>query len=347
MRTNGKILLTLTAFLLIPALFLAPAHTGTQKHLVKPDLYIYSADLNITEVGLPYGSSWGFSITDLNNSSNNQGQYGGSPQHFSTYFDIYMLKPGNYSIQSIYALDNSNTLFYGTAVNYKLASGSNHVYIHFYEVNVSTEGLPLNSSLVLELGPYSIEQTMPVHRFSVYMPNGTYNIYSGAKNYYSWNGLSFTINGSSANAIISFVKCYRITFNWESQTGNALNLSEGSHVVEGLLKFTAYEGLQINSTCITYMVPNGTYNITVIPARSTIRTNDGVSVYMEQVNLQSRQITELNVTGTPENFDISFHVAYTPLNLPAKIYAYSPEIAVLAIASFVLLYLAFFRNRRR
>lgn len=346
MRIAGKIIPAFTALLLLAVLFSVPLHTHRISRSVKPDLYIYSAELNVSETGLPYGSSWGFFLNDLNNSANNQGQYVGSPQSFSTYMDLFDLTPGNYSVDSVYVIDNS-IAFQGHVGNFTLKSGANHVCIHFYEVNISTVGLPQNSSLILMPGPYGIEQTMPSHNLSIYMPNGTYSFYAGARDYYSWSDLSFTVNGSSTSTNITFVRCYRITFNWESQAGTPLNLHEGLFWVNGLLDYTAYDGVQINSTFISYMVPNGTYNITVESPVNTFRTSEGITTYMQHVNLVSGGEMESNVTGAPLNYNISFQVTYTPVNVPAKLYTYSPEIAAFGIATAALLYFAFFRKRRR
>lgn len=348
MRFGKKSAYLLLFLFVAPALLLTPVDAHNPKPVSSATMDFSIAELNITETGLPNGAAWGFYLTSTGstNSESDQGFQFNSTD-FRTYVELFNLPTGEYSISSDYALGTSGVVFSQSVGSYYLSGSLNVVNIHFYRVNITTSGLPGNVPLLLSLDGF--RTVMPAHSFTIYMPNGSFHAYAGARDYYSRDNLNFNVSGTPVDANINFARCYNITIHFEAAGGQPLP-EKAADVLGSITTFygleTSYEGGYHNGSFTSFMVPNGTYSITVSPGSFTENIHYGSVIYALQLKLASHQKFNLNVNGSRENLTLTYSETYTPSNLQAKIYTYGVEAAIPS-AILIIAGTFLFLNRKR
>lgn len=275
--------------------------------------------VTVTGNNIPPGHQWEFSL-HLGNLysymfSNSQTYYNGSTETQYVTNGTYGISAGEqiYSDLNIYSLVGNVTVD-GKPVN---------ISMDFNRVNLTASGLPGNTSwgfygsnsFQLPNGSmYLSDGLYPgiAANVTLFLPNGTVSFQPVAKGYYT-KGANLEVSSGFNNVTVEFQKEYPVTFH----TDDVLGLLMESWEVQGIpYTFDGHPYLGAFSSSLTYMLPNGTYNVTIsFPYGNAYQDTVNGSSYTASI---SAHIEEgiVTVAGSSQSINVSFSVSYTKVVTP-------------------------------
>lgn len=314
--------------------------------------FIEQFNVSITEIGVPQGYDWEFTLTDVNNSSNNWGTSGPPFRITQSMYEAsgtYRLQVGSNPVPAVSVLGDVGDII--------VDNGSVNKTVRFYEVNITQEGLPVNFTNwgfhYLYSGANSNGTTFDRSGFypgtagpiTLYLPNSTYSVNPVAKDFYS-TPLNFSMNGKSLNLTETFYRTYCVTF-----IEHGLNNSIGEYWEAG--GFPMAYGMSspyiAGAKAEAFLVPNGTFsfNITNIPTQIFMNGNlYNVSVALENAN------NTFTVNGNNTTVDLYFNATmslvkqYKPNEPSTVLPSLYDRIAIVAIVVAGVITSAYFYRKR-
>lgn len=263
--------------------------------------------------GIPANFSWSYS---LRGSPTIQYLFDQSATYYNGSKQVQYVVNGTYSLfageQLYYDLD-----IYSIVGNVTVNGEPINLNLSFNRFNLSATGLPentswgfygsdafqlANGSMYLPNGLYPGKEV----NVTFYLPNGRVHLRPVAKGYYA-KELDINITSRYTNATVNFLKEYPVTFN-----GKGANQFMQEWQINGIPY--AFDGTPlINGVRYsqTYMIPNGTYNASVVfPFGSSTYVKINGTDYSVKIvpNPANQTVT---VAGKPLSVNLTFTVIYT------------------------------------
>lgn len=303
-----------------------------------PANFIQQFPVIIRERGVPVNTTWGFSLNGAYSFLN----YKNVAYGRSSTLAIYAVN-GTYEIAAgSYRSDELSGELFGNSGNVTIDGGTIKTAISFYPANISEIGLPENTKWGFP--SYSTMTALGVPEYhgplypgdksfvTLYLSNGSTMFRPVASGFYS-PGTHINVTGSGVNGTVFFQKEYPVTFHAHGSIPVFLGW-----VVQGIpYTYNGTPSVFTNSTQ-TYMLPNGTYKLS-LSLVGTYRTTINGTVYIVKQNYSLNKHT-LRVSGKSLDVNVNFTAKLINTNsVPYRLYNffYHYWSSVLVFGTFALL----------